>query len=419
MAAEYVYDEFYSPEIGIYYSLHIYDYDNEIVNLELPSSYNGKPVKEVVYWPTGVSNIKTIKIPDTYTFVSSAGEYALGNLEKVYYQSVELFFQLDTREFGRFPYNVYFSFNPEDETIPIDVDVPAGIETIVEYKFEGIKNVRSVSSSHILRIEINAFHNCTALEEIFFPNLTEMGMEYREGYPFEPVFEDCPNISRVQLCDIHSVEGDRLSTIYLGNFNGTHSVPIRFILPSGTDEIINRRYSPISSALIEVYSGKQRDQAPITFTRFDTYPILHTYGGEEPRGGEWYFGVNGKSVFIKGEDAIEANISFTIGQMKSEETLAAKYGNIASYQTNKYYKAGTFDFMVRGSIGSSDTQPIKGNIMHLRSLEIKYFDDSIHIDHDDLVVIDGHLYGVEELSYDIKRSPKPYTVYFATLNNIK
>lgn len=101
------------------------------------------------------------------------------------------------------------------------------------------------------------------------------------------------------------------------------------------------------------------------------------------------------------------------------QTLSAKFADIGRYQTNKYYLAGSFDYMIRGSIGSSDTQPIKGNIMHLRSFEIKYFDDSINIDHDDLVVIDGHLYGVEELSYDIKRSPKPYTVYFATLNNIK
>ena len=115
-----------------------------------------------------------------------------------------------------------------------------------------------------------------------------------------------------------------------------------------------------------------------------------------------------------------SRISFEISiPVLPVETLDAKFSDIARYQTNKYYLAGSFDYMIRGSIGSSDTQPIKGNIMHLRSFEIKYFDDSIHIDHDDLVVIDGQLYGVEELAYDIKRSPKPYTIYFATLNNIK
>lgn len=103
------------------------------------------------------------------------------------------------------------------------------------------------------------------------------------------------------------------------------------------------------------------------------------------------------------------------------QTLASEFGahEIARYQTNKYYLAGSFDYMIRGSINSEDTQPLKGNIMHLHSFEIKHFDDRINIDHDDLVVIDGHLYGVENLAYDVKRSPKPYTVYFATLNSIK
>lgn len=120
------------------------------------------------------------------------------------------------------------------------------------------------------------------------------------------------------------------------------------------------------------------------------------------------------SQFIVDSWNIEVSIPNT-----PAETLDVKFADIGRYQTNKYYLAGSFDYMIRGSIGSSDTQPIKGNIMHLRSFEIKYFDDNIHIDHDDLVVIDGRLYGVEELAYDIKRSPKPYTVYFATLNNIK
>lgn len=100
------------------------------------------------------------------------------------------------------------------------------------------------------------------------------------------------------------------------------------------------------------------------------------------------------------------------------DLLSVKFNNIAKYQTNKYYYAGSFDYMIRGTIGQMDTQYIKGNILHLRSFEIKYFNDYINLDHDDLVVIDGHLYVVGETPYDEKRSPKPYRVYFATLNNI-
>lgn len=111
------------------------------------------------------------------------------------------------------------------------------------------------------------------------------------------------------------------------------------------------------------------------------------------------------------------NVSISIGSIPAQ-TLAAKFADIGRYQTNKYYYAGSFDYMIRGSVGSQDTQYIKGNIMHLRSFEIKHFDDSINIDHDDLVVIEGRLYSVSDLTRDPKRSPKPYNVYFATLNNI-
>lgn len=101
-----------------------------------------------------------------------------------------------------------------------------------------------------------------------------------------------------------------------------------------------------------------------------------------------------------------------------EELLSAKYSNIAKYQTNRYYHAGSFNFMVKGSVDSSETQPIKGNIMNLTSFVIKYYDDDINIDHDDLVVVGKRLYSVSEPTFDMKMLPKPYKIYFATLNSI-
>lgn len=149
-----------------------------------------------------------------------------------------------------------------------------------------------------------------------------------------------------------------------------------------------------------------------------------------PSGTETSFVNNGETVNYSGELCLiqiggiiepseEVEISATIKfKVKGLDLLSVQFNNIAKYQTNKYYYAGSFDYMIRGSVGSQDTQYIKGNIMHLRSFEIKHFDDNINIDHDDLVVIEGRLYSVSDLTYDIKRSPKPYTVYFATLNNI-
>lgn len=98
--------------------------------------------------------------------------------------------------------------------------------------------------------------------------------------------------------------------------------------------------------------------------------------------------------------------------------LSLTFNNIGKYQTNKYYYVGSFDFMIKGSIEGTTAQYIKGNIIPLNSLNIKSFDDDVCPNIDDLVVIDGKLYSVENPETSLKQQPKPYKVYFATLNNI-
>ena len=100
------------------------------------------------------------------------------------------------------------------------------------------------------------------------------------------------------------------------------------------------------------------------------------------------------------------------------DLLSALFNDVARYQTNKYYRVGTFDYKIRGSIEGRENQIIKGAIAPLNSFDIVHFDDSLNLEHDDLVVIDGHLYSVEDTTRDEKRMPKKYNVYFARLNNI-
>lgn len=102
----------------------------------------------------------------------------------------------------------------------------------------------------------------------------------------------------------------------------------------------------------------------------------------------------------------------------SEILLSATFNNIAKYQTNKYYYVGSFDYMIKGSVDGTTTQYIKGNIIPLTSLNIKYFDDSINLSVDDLVVIDKKLYSVENTETVKKMQPKAFNIYFATLNSI-
>lgn len=98
--------------------------------------------------------------------------------------------------------------------------------------------------------------------------------------------------------------------------------------------------------------------------------------------------------------------------------LSATFNNIAKYQLNRYYYVGSFDYMIKGSIEGSTTQYIKGNIIPFTSLNIKHFNDEINLSPDDLVVVDKHLYSVENVEESIKRQPKGFSIYFATLNSI-
>lgn len=98
--------------------------------------------------------------------------------------------------------------------------------------------------------------------------------------------------------------------------------------------------------------------------------------------------------------------------------LSATFNNIAKYQLNKYYYVGSFDYMQKGGIEGTTTQYIKGNIIPLTSMNIKHFNDDIHLTPDDLVVIKGRLYSVENPEEDHKHQPQDYTIYFATLNSI-
>lgn len=96
----------------------------------------------------------------------------------------------------------------------------------------------------------------------------------------------------------------------------------------------------------------------------------------------------------------------------------AGFSNIGRYQTNTYYFVGSIDYIITGEVAGTKTQPIKGNIMPLTSMNIKYYDDYLNLDEEDLVVVDGHLYSVESPDYSIKHSPRPYKIYYATLNSI-
>ena len=98
--------------------------------------------------------------------------------------------------------------------------------------------------------------------------------------------------------------------------------------------------------------------------------------------------------------------------------LSASFANIAKYQTNEYYFTGSFDYKIKGSVSGTTVQFIKGNKIPFSSMNIVYYDDSVDLAPDDLVVIDGRLFSVENPETSIKQLPRAFKVYFATLNSV-
>lgn len=96
----------------------------------------------------------------------------------------------------------------------------------------------------------------------------------------------------------------------------------------------------------------------------------------------------------------------------------AGFANIGKYQTNAYVYVGQVDYIITGEVAGTKTQHIKGLIMPLQSMNIKYYDDSCVIDEEDLVVVNGALYSAESPDYSIKHMPRPYKIYYVTLNSI-
>lgn len=106
--------------------------------------------------------------------------------------------------------------------------------------------------------------------------------------------------------------------------------------------------------------------------------------------------------------------------LPSDYTTLAQTGwsNMGKYQMNAYYFVGSVDFIITGEVAGTKTQPIKGQIMDLESMNIKYYNDKIIMSEEDLVVVNGKLYSVESPDYSIKHMPRPYKIYYATLNSV-
>ena len=137
------------------------------------------------------------------------------------------------------------------------------------------------------------------------------------------------------------------------------------------------------------------------------------FSAKDSAGKTWYFhwaysANSGKGAWVKTETLPAGYTSLA----------SAGYANTGKYIMNRYVYVGAIDYIITGEVAGTKTQPIKGLVMPLTSMNIKYYDDFLQLDEEDLVVIDHNLYSVESPDYAQKHSPRAYKIYYATLNSI-
>lgn len=93
---------------------------------------------------------------------------------------------------------------------------------------------------------------------------------------------------------------------------------------------------------------------------------------------------------------------------------------IGVYDTNNYVRYMEFDYMITSKIDISEVQYLKGLMSEEITFDIQYTSDKLGVLHnDDLVIIENRLYQVENPQKLIRRLPRPYYTYVATLKSIQ
>ena len=186
---------------------------------------------------------------------------------------------------------------------------------------------------------------------------------------------------------------------------------------NGNNEIINFMFDSSKLDFVSVEQIQPTYANEFNADRYSTIIVnqdgTKIFRSKDENGKPYYFrwsynANNNKGVWVKMD-----TLPLTYSSLAN-----AGYSNVGKYQMNKYVFVGSIDYVIKGEVAGTKTQAIKGLVMPLSTMNIQYFDDTIQIDEEDLVVIDGTLYSVESPDYTIKHSPRPYKIYYATLNSI-
>ncbi len=102
----------------------------------------------------------------------------------------------------------------------------------------------------------------------------------------------------------------------------------------------------------------------------------------------------------------------------ADDEIRLGYSNITKNQLNKYFYAGTFDYMISGTRDSDIDQPVQGLQVDNVSMDIRTFTDGLAYRARDYVVINNNVYAINAVQHKQVRTPKVYNIYYLSLTMV-
>lgn len=119
---------------------------------------------------------------------------------------------------------------------------------------------------------------------------------------------------------------------------------------------------------------------------------------------------------ITGDTISENSATFEESTDTYKGTLLSEFKNLlTSIETYKYYKFNSFNYMQEGDIKIGNSQIIKGHITKSKYMDIRWDNDNVDLEEDDLLVIGNEVWQVGEITIRERHSLVDYRSYYTTL----
>ncbi len=158
-----------SPDCTYYIITNILNRNN--YHIDIPSMYNGLPVKEIDCTISSNINLKTLTIPISITKISNFKNVNSRMIDGIYYEGkIEDWCNILFKQHPLLLYSKHFFLHDDDNQYyePIDLKIPEGIENLNDYSFYNMPNVVSVTIPSTVKNIGKEVFNLRNVNQLYF-----------------------------------------------------------------------------------------------------------------------------------------------------------------------------------------------------------------------------------------------------------